>query len=103
MSQLWPLPSQSLGPCAGLDISPLYHAIACGSGEMFTSYPIHVKRKCVLIEDIREGFSKKVIVEMRDRKKLEMCDSSIKFNLLGKDEIVRRVGPMGSDRRHPDN
>lgn len=93
MSQLWPLPSQILGPCAGLDVSPVCHAR--GSGEMSTSYPIHVTRKCVLIGDVREGFSEKVIVEMRERKKLEMCDSSIKFNLLEKDEIVRRAGPMG--------
>lgn len=55
------------------------------------------------IGDIREGFSEKVVLEMRGRKKLEMCDSRNKFNLLENDEIVRCVGLIGYDRQHANN
>lgn len=63
--------------------------------EMSTAHLINVMRKHDLIRDVTKAFSEKVIIELRDWKTWEWCDSRTKFKLLEIDGIVRCVGPMG--------
>lgn len=89
---MWLLPSRAQRLELVLDISSVCHGISLGG--LWKKCP-PPPNTCDLTGDVREGFSAKVIVELRTRKKLDMCDSHTKYKLLDMDEIVRCVGLMG--------
>ena len=80
----------------GLEFTSVPYATGHKAAEgMSTAHLIHEMRKHDLIGDVTKGFSEKVIVELRDRKTWELCDSRTIFKLLEIDGIVRCVGLMG--------
>lgn len=62
---------------------------------MSPSHLGHAVRTYSLTGDVREGFSEKAIIELRNREKLAMCDSHTKLELLEMAEIVSWVGVRG--------